>query len=137
MGRVLGLDIGDKKTGIAISGPLNITAQSLDTVGTHDLFASLKTIIKERGITKIVVGVPYNMNGTEGPAAARSLRLAGIIKETFREAEVDTVDERLTTAQGEKVLLEADISRKKRKKAIDKLAAQLILQAYLDKCTEK
>jgi len=139
MGRILALDVGEKRIGVAVSDALNTIAQGIETIkriDTKSVVEKIKGLIKEYGLSKIVVGIPLNMNGTKG-TSARSVE--GFIR--LIQAEIDlsieTVDERLTTAQGERILLEADISRKKRKRSIDKIAAQLILQSYLDLHAQK
>jgi len=139
MGRILALDVGEKRIGVAVSDALNTIAQGIETIkriDTKSVVEKIKGLIKEYGLSKIVVGIPLNMNGTKG-TSARSVE--GFIR--LIQAEIDlsieTVDERLTTAQGERILLEADISRKKRKRSIDKIAAQLILQLYLDLHAQK
>ncbi len=136
MPRTIAFDVGEKRIGVAISDPLNITAQGLETIekkNTEAVFAKIKSLIEEYSVGKIVIGMPYNINGTKGPAVKSIEEFATLLKKEIAfDIEVETVDERLTTAQGERMLLEADISRKKRKKSIDRIAAQLILQTYLD-----
>jgi len=134
MRRVLALDVGEKRIGVAVSDALNITAQGLETIRRDNRDSALnriKDLVKDFSVSKIIVGIPYNMNGTKGPSAKMTEDFAGLLKKEIPVA-IEMVDERLTTAQGERVLLEADVSRKKRKHAIDKIAAQLILQTYLD-----
>jgi putative holliday junction resolvase len=132
--RILGLDIGSKRIGVALSDELGFTAQGLDTLNCVNPTADVKRIAEladTHGVTEIVVGMPYNMNGTEGPQVekVRDLisRLNGRVK-----APVVEWDERLSTVAAERTLLEADMSRAKRQKVIDKLAAVIILQTYLD-----
>lgn len=132
--RILALDVGEKRIGIAVSDALNITAQGVGVIKFEDLeavFVRIKSLVKEYEVSKIIVGVPFNMDGSKGKSAASA---EDFIEKIGKELglEVEAVDERLTTAQGERILLEADISRKKRKASIDKIAAQLILQTYLD-----
>jgi len=132
--RILGLDIGSKRIGIAISDELGFTAQGLETLISKDAVTDIDyidKIVRNYGVTEIVVGIPYNMNGTEGPQAKKirefmdrmSLKINVPLKEW---------DERLSTTAAERILLEADLSRAKRRKVVDKLAAVLILQGYLD-----
>jgi len=133
--RVLGLDIGEQRIGVALSDPLGWTAQGLDTIKrSGDLeqdIAQITKIIAEHGVQKIVVGLPKNMNGTLGPQAEKVQEFAHELeKKAF--VQVNFWDERLTTVAAEKALISADISRKKRKQVIDKLAAVVILQNYLD-----
>ena len=132
--RILGLDVGDRTIGVAVSDPLGITAQSLTTLKRSTLekdLQSLSKIIKEWEIDEIVVGLPLNMNGTMGPQGKKALSF----KEKLEKAtNLPTVfwDERLSTVAAEKILLEADLSRAKRKKNIDKTAAAIILQNFLE-----
>ncbi|MFH1853751.1 MAG: Holliday junction resolvase RuvX [Candidatus Omnitrophota bacterium] len=140
MTRILALDIGQKRIGIAVSDALNITAQGIETLKRQDIETVLKRIgslVKEYDVSKIVVGIPFNMDGSKGRSAALVEEFIAELKQGV-SAEIATVDERLTTLEGERMLLEADVSRKKRKASIDKIAAQLILQIYLDsKCIKK
>lgn len=131
MKRILGLDVGEKRIGVAVSDALGITAQGLETIKQHAALEKIKDLIKQYDVKKIVVGMPLNMNGSKGERARFTDDfIVSLKKET--DIETLTVDERLTTAQGERILLEADLSRKKRKRSIDKIAAQLILQTYMD-----
>ncbi|WP_316571911.1 Holliday junction resolvase RuvX [Neobacillus sp. YIM B06451] len=134
--RILGLDVGSKTVGVALSDEFGWTAQGLETIKIDEEknefgFGRLGQIIKEYGVEKVVIGLPKNMNGTLGPRAEASKRYAEDVESRFS---VPTVlwDERLSTMAAERVLLEADVSRKKRKKVIDKMAATMILQGYLD-----
>ena len=133
-GRIMGLDIGDKTIGVAVSDIMGITAQGVKTIRREykkkDI-EELKNIIKERQVNKIVSGLPKNMNGTVGPQGEKVLKLCELIKEETG-LEIDFWDERLTTVAAERSLIEGDVSRKKRKKVIDMLAAVIILQGYLD-----
>ena len=134
--RIMGLDVGSKTVGIALSDELGWTAQGLKTLKIDEEksefgFDELETIIKEYGVDRVVIGLPKNMNGTIGPRGEASQQFAAEIERRF-SLPVVLWDERLTTMAAERVLLEADISRKKRKKVIDKMAAVLILQGYLD-----
>lgn len=136
--RVMGLDVGSKTVGVAISDPLGFTAQGVEIIKIDEEaeefgFARLGELVKEYKVEKFVVGLPKNMNNTEGPRVEASKAYGDKIKEIFG-IPVDYQDERLTTVQAERMLVEqADVSRGKRKKVIDKLAAQLILQNYLDR----
>ena len=136
--RVMGLDVGSKTVGVAISDPLGFTAQGVEIIKINEEakefgFDRLGELVKEYKIEKFVVGLPKNMNNTEGPRVEASKAYGDKIKEIFN-LPVDYQDERLTTVQAERMLVEqADVSRDKRKKVIDKLAAQLILQNYLDR----
>lgn len=134
MSRILALDFGEKRIGVAISDRMNVVAQGLETIEEKDIdskLAKIKSLIKEYDVSKVIVGMPLNMNGTKGDKAIDAEGFAALLQKEM-SISVEMVDERLTTAEGENVLLEADVSRKKRKRAIDKIAAQLILQTYLD-----
>ena len=136
--RVMGLDVGSKTVGVAISDPLGFTAQGVEIIKINEEakefgFDRLGELVKEYQVDKFVVGLPKNMNNPEGPRVEASKAYGDKIKEIFN-LPVDYQDERLTTVQAERMLVEqADVSRDKRKKVIDKLAAQLILQNYLDR----
>ena len=136
--RVMGLDVGSKTVGVPISDPLGFTAQGVEIIKINEEakefgFDRLGELVKEYQVDKFVVGLPKNMNNTEGPRVEASKAYGDKIKEIFN-LPVDYQDERLTTVQAERMLVEqADVSRDKRKKVIDKLAAQLILQNYLDR----
>lgn len=130
----MGLDIGTRTIGVAISDELGITAQGLKTLGRKSMEEDLKeitTIVGQFEIEQIVVGLPKNMNGTLGKQAEMVLKWMKVLSDKI-QVPVATWDERLSTVGASKVLLEADLSRRKRKKVIDKLAAVLILQGYLD-----
>jgi len=132
MKKVLGLDIGEKRIGIAVSDALGMTAQGVETYtrkGEGDA-AYIADKARELGASFIVAGLPLNMNGSEGPSAQN-------VRAFMAEVEalglpVVFQDERLTTVSAERMLIEADVSRKKRRQVVDKLAAVYILSAYLD-----
>lgn len=136
--RIMGLDVGSKTVGVAISDPLGFIAQGLEIIKIDEEsgnfgFDRLAELVKEYKVDKFVVGLPKNMNNTSGPRVEASQVYGDKITELFN-LPVEYQDERLTTVQAERMLVEqADISRGKRKKVIDKLAAQLILQNYLDR----
>lgn len=132
--RILSLDIGKKRIGIAISDALGLTAQPLETLyrKTESAdFQQIKKVAQNMSVTEIVVGLPLNMDGTVGPQAKDAYDFVEKLKKEL-EIPIKLWDERLTTLEANRILIEADISRKKRKKVDDKLAAQLILQSYLD-----
>jgi putative holliday junction resolvase len=134
--RTMGLDVGTKTVGVALSDELGWTAQGLETLKINEDknefgFEELGEIIKEHSVSKIVVGLPKNMNGSIGPRGEACQRYAEELKRLYG-LPVILWDERLTTMAAERVLLEADVSRKKRKKVIDKMAAVMILQGYLN-----
>lgn len=132
--RILGLDVGTKTIGMAVSDPLGWTAQGLETIRRTRLeadLACLAGLARHWEVEKVVVGLPRNMNGTYGPKA-EAIRQFGREVEATLHLPVDYWDERLTTVAAQKTLLQGDVSRAKRKQVIDKLAAVLILQNYLD-----
>lgn len=133
--RIMGLDLGTKTIGVAVSDPLGWTAQGVKTiqrVGLKKDIEEIKLLINEYNVEKIVLGMPKNMNGTIGEAGERSLEFSKHIKNKTG-IEVILEDERLTTAAAQRTLIEADMSRKKRKKVVDTVAATYILQTYLDR----
>lgn len=137
--RTMGLDLGSKTLGVAISDAMGWTAQGLETIkineATKDFgIKRLSQIIQEYEVSKIVLGLPKNMNGTIGPRGEASQEFAVYLEKKFK-LPVVLWDERLTTMAAERVLLEADVSRSKRKKVIDKMAAVMILQGFLDSQT--
>jgi len=137
--RIMGLDIGTRTIGIAISDELGITAQGLKTLRRKSMeedFKEIAAIIRQFEIEKIIVGLPQNMDGTLGIQAEKVLNWMKALKDRV-EIPIATWDERLSTVGASRVLLEADLSRRKRKNVIDKLAAVLILQGYLDQSRRK
>lgn len=135
--KVLGLDLGNRTLGMAISDYLGIIANPIGTVrfDDGDLDKALEytiATIKEHNVEKLVLGLPKNMNGSIGPQAEYCLKFKEML-ENNTNLEVIMVDERLTSKQADAIMLSADLSRKKRKKNVDKLAATIILQTYLDK----
>jgi putative Holliday junction resolvase len=133
--RIGGLDVGDRRIGVAVSDELGWTAQGLCVVTRTKLDADLEAVRKslaEYTPTTIVVGLPKNMNGTLGPQAQKVMAFARALEEALA-IPVELWDERLSTVGAERVLLEADLSRAKRRKVIDKAAAVFILQGYLDR----
>lgn len=134
--RIMGLDVGSKTVGIAISDALGWTAQGIETIQINEDegefgIKRIKELVKEYAVTEFVVGLPKNMNNTIGPRGEASEQYKKLLEETF-QLPVKLWDERLTTMAAERMLIEADVSRKKRKKVIDKMAAVMILQGYLD-----
>ncbi|AUC90521.1 Holliday junction resolvase RuvX [Streptococcus suis] len=136
--RIMGLDVGSKTVGVAISDPLGFTAQGLEIIPIDEVkgefgLERLTELVEQYKVDKFVVGLPKNMNNTSGPRVEASQAYGNLLIEQYK-LPVDYQDERLTTVAAERMLIEqADISRGKRKKVIDKLAAQLILQNYLDR----
>jgi putative Holliday junction resolvase len=134
MSRILGLDVGEKRIGVAMSDELGMIAHPLTVItrdGLEKDLIKIKEIVKEYSPVQIVVGMPLNMNGTIGESGRKMLSFTDFLKKEL-PVSIETWDERLTTVSSEKVLLEADLSRKKRKKVIDKVAAAILLQCYLD-----
>ncbi|MHA6252163.1 Holliday junction resolvase RuvX [Oceanobacillus sp. CAU 1775] len=134
--KIIGLDVGSKTIGVAVSDAFGWTAQGITTIYWNEsnipsADEELKKIIDEYEITKAVIGLPKNMNGTIGERGEASQRYARHFEKKFG-IPVVLWDERLSTMAAERVLLEADLSRQKRKKVIDKMAAVMILQGYLD-----
>ncbi|MFD3156461.1 Holliday junction resolvase RuvX [Haloimpatiens sp. FM7330] len=132
--RILGLDIGDRTIGVAVSDPLGLTAQGITTIRRkkeeYDL-EEIKKICDEYNVDTIVSGLPKNMNGTLGPQSEKVIDFCEKIK-SYINLPLKMWDERLTTVAAHRAMLEADLSRAKRKKIVDKIAATYILQGYLD-----
>ena len=137
--RILGLDIGSKTIGVAISDPLGWTAQGITTIRREkkekDL-EEIKRICKEYSVESIVIGLPKNMNGSIGESGERVIEFSERIKEATG-LKIELWDERLTTVAAHKAMIEGDLSRNKRKKIVDKIAAIYILQGYLDRLSMK
>lgn len=136
--RILGLDIGSKTIGVAISDPLGWTAQGITTIKRKNFTADIeevKKIYDQYEVDTIVAGMPKNMNGTIGPSGEMVNELCEKMKESFNP-KIEFWDERLTTVAAHKAMLEADLSRAKRKKIVDKVAATYILQGYLDRISK-
>jgi len=131
---ILGLDIGERRIGLALSDALGITAQALATIrrrGWEEDLAKLEEIIRERQVTELVVGLPRNLNGSLGPQAQRVLEFVMRLKECL-SLPIITWDERLSTREAEAALREAGLTWRKRRQVVDKVAAAIILQSYLD-----
>ena len=134
--KILGLDVGEKTIGVAVSDALGMTAQGIETIQWRESDFNTATsrfdfLIQEYEISSVVVGLPKNMNGTIGERGKLCQQFAEKFSSHY-DLPVSMWDERLSTMQAEKVLLEADMSRAKRKKVIDKMAASMILQSYLE-----
>lgn len=135
--RVMGLDYGSKTVGVAISDPLGITAQGIETIERKEenklrrTLARIEELVKEYEVEKIVLGFPKNMNNTIGERAEKSLELKAMLE---RRIGIPVImwDERLTTVEAERTLMESNVRRENRKKYVDKIAAVFILQGYLD-----
>ncbi|UBH12354.1 Holliday junction resolvase RuvX [Macrococcus armenti] len=137
MNKSIGLDVGSKTIGVALSDAMGWTAQGLTTLRIDEANEDygidvLKEIIETHNVTTAVIGLPKNMNNTIGPSGEASLHFSEILKTACPALEIVMWDERLSTVGAERSLLEADVSRKKRKQVIDKMAAVFILQGYLN-----
>lgn len=133
--RILALDIGDVRIGVAISDPLGISANGIETYlskGREQDVAYFAKMAQDRGCEKILLGLPLNMDGTEGERVQK-VREFGDALQAASGIEVVYEDERLTTVEAEEILIEAGLSRQERRKVIDKVAAEIILRCYLNK----
>jgi putative Holliday junction resolvase len=131
--RIMCLDVGEKRIGVAVSDPLGLTAQGLEVMHRNGIKKDLQQIrsyVDDYEVDELVLGLPLNMDGTKGEKAQEILRLLAYLEKRL-PVPVKAWDERLTTVAAERVLLDGDITRAKRKKVIDKLAAVLILESYL------
>ena len=134
-GRIMGLDIGDKTIGVAVSDLMGITAQGVKTirrVGKKKDIEALKEIIKERQVNKIVSGLPKNMNGTLGPQGEKVIKFCELLEQETG-IKIEYWDERLSTVAAERTLIQGNVRRENRKGVIDMVAAVIILQGYLDR----
>lgn len=133
--RIIALDVGQRTIGVAVSDPLGWTAQGIKTIrrksNAKDM-EEIRNIINEYSVEKIVIGLPKNMNGTEGESASYVKTFGEKLKGLFK-MDILYEDERLTTVSAQRTLIEADMSRKKRKVVVDMVAATYILQTYLDR----
>ncbi len=132
--KFLGIDFGHKRVGLAVSDDLNITAQGLGFVHFTDIcqfIRHLSQLIENKGITSIVIGNPVNMSGKDSPGSRKVKDLAEKINKELN-INVNLWDERLTTVSAQRILISANITRKKRKEKVDSLAAQIMLQNFLD-----
>lgn len=140
--RIMGLDYGSKTVGVAISDALGITAQGIETIQRKEenklrkTLARIEELVKEYEVDTIVLGFPKNMNNTIGDRAERTLTFKGMLE---RRTGLSVVmwDERLTTVEAERTLIESNVRRENRKKYVDKIAAVFILQGYLDSLSIK
>jgi putative Holliday junction resolvase len=130
----MAIDHGTKRMGIAVSDELKIIAQPLEYIAAEpfaDLLARLKELVREKEVDLIVIGMPRNMNGSYGPAALKVQEFVAALKSALT-VPIKTMDERLTSAQANRFLLQGNVRRDKRKEKVDKTAAALLLQSYLD-----
>lgn len=135
MERILGIDVGDKRIGIAVTDPLQITAQGVMTLKRktrEDDLEAFRELIKKYELKKIVAGLPMNMDGSESAQTRKTINFCQFIKKQLK-VKIVYIDERLTSSWSEKILIEGNVSRKNRKEYIDTLAAQMILQSYMDR----
>ncbi|UXU85031.1 Holliday junction resolvase RuvX [Mammaliicoccus sciuri] len=135
--RIIGLDVGSKTIGVAVSDAMGWTAQGIDTLRINEEnedfgIDQLIKIIDEYDVDTVIIGLPKNMNNSIGPRGEASIQFKDLLQQERPELKMVMWDERLSTVGAERTLLEADVSRKKRKKVIDKMAAVFILQGYLD-----
>jgi putative holliday junction resolvase len=133
-GRILGLDVGSRRIGIAVSDPLGITAQGLETLERRNKrydFEHLQRVIREYEVREIVVGLPLRMSGAEGTQSEKMRAFADELRKKF-DLPVHLWDERLTSAEANRFLRETELSIEKRGKAVDRMAAVLILQSWME-----
>ena len=134
MQRIIALDIGTVRIGVAVSDPLGFFAQGIAVLRADgEWLEDLAKIVDEYEHPKILVGLPRRTDGSEGPEAVKMREIAEGIKIRFPELEIEFWDERFTTTIAQQVLLEGDVSRSGRKSRVDKIAATLLLQSYLDR----
>ena len=132
--RVLAIDHGTKRMGIAVSDPSGMIALPLEFIPAepfNGFLARLKTLLQEKEVELILVGMPRNMDGSYGPAAAKVQEFLAVLKETIA-IPIKTWDERLTSTQANRMLLQTDMRRKERKQKVDQAAAAILLQSFLD-----
>jgi len=132
--RILGLDVGEKTIGVALSDPMGWTAQGITTlrrVGMNADIEALMDLIKKHEVEEVLIGLPLNMDGSQGPSASKAKKLGDALSQIC-SCKITYRDERLSTVAAQRTLLEGDVSRQGRKKVIDKMAAVFILQGYLD-----
>jgi putative Holliday junction resolvase len=132
--RILALDHGTKRIGVAVSDELKMIAQPLEFIPAEpfaDVLARLKEIILQKEVELILVGMPRNMDGSYGPAALKVREFAAVLKDKIA-VPIQTWDERLTSAQAQRFLIQGGVRREQRKQKVDKTAAAILLQSYLD-----
>ena len=133
--RILALDLGERRIGVAISDPLGITAQGLSTIerrNGHSDMAELQKLCKEYEVSMILLGQPLHMNGDSGVQAHKAIAFADLLRRRL-STEVTLWDERLTTAEAQRVLKSSGVGLEKRRQAIDQMSAVILLQSYLDR----
>lgn len=135
--RVLGIDYGEARAGIAITDELNITSQGLKTIehkgNDKVLLAELDKILEQYNVEIIVVGMPINMNGTEGPRVEKTKKFIHKLKCKYNKIKIETIDERLTTVQAYRTMNDLEINKKKKRQIVDTISAVYILEVYINK----
>ncbi len=134
-GRVLAIDLGDSRHGLALSDPLGITAQpleSIDSIGPRKDLRCIEQLVRERDVRTVVVGLPRLLSGAEGSRAAASREFAESLSRRLAGVDVELWDERLTTVEAERTMISGGVRRSVRKRRVDAVAAALILQSFLD-----
>lgn len=134
MSRILGLDVGDVRIGVALSDPWGMTAQGLEVIRRRDeeqVLARIVQLVKAHGVSRVIVGLPRNMDGTLGPQGKRTEEFVHRLRSRL-SVPVEMWDERLTTVLAERVLIEAGVGRRRRRDVVDRVAAAVLLQSYLD-----
>ncbi len=131
MGRILGLDPGSHRIGVSLSDPRHIIAQPLEVIAVGEFDNRLKALVAEHGVERVVVGLPVSLSGEEGKAAESARRLAERVG-AITGLEVDLCDERFTTRTAEEILVSGGVQRRARRDMVDKVAASVMLQHYLD-----
>lgn len=137
MGRIIAIDYGQKRVGLAVTDPLKITANALDTVPVHEIFDYLKQYTAKESVEKFVVGLPKQMSGEYSDSMQYIQSFVAGLKRLFPDIEVEYVDERFTSVLAQRTILEAGLKKKDRqnKALVDKVAATIILQTYLSSTT--
>ena len=132
--RILALDHGTKRIGVAVSDEMQLIATPLEYIPAEpfaEFLTRLKEIIREKEIELIIIGMPRNMDGSYGPAALKVQAFVAVLKDAIT-IPIKTLDERLTTVQAQRFLIQGNVRRDKRKEKVDKMAAAILLQSYLD-----
>jgi len=132
--RILALDYGTVRVGVAVSDELKIIAQPLEFIAAQPaegLLARLQQILREKEVELIIIGLPRNMNGSDGPAAESARRFAETLRQSVPQP-IKMLDERLTSVQANRLLIQAKVRRAEQKKKVDMMAAAILLQSYLD-----
>ena len=134
-GRILALDLGERRLGLAISDGLGVTAQPVEKLSSHGRardVRQVRDIVEQRGVVKMLIGDPLHLSGRIGARAEHARRFATSLAAVLQGVEVELWDERLTTAQIEREMIAGNVSRRRRREVVDSLSAVLILQSYLD-----